>query len=428
MGVVAGVITARLLGPDGKGLFSSVTFLAGLVMQVASIGLGDASIVLIGQGKATVQKAVSATLAAGLCASALAIALYWVVALLAFRKDWADVRSAAIIAALGIPVLLLTYLLGFLLTAQERIVATSVVNGVVSTVTTLGVAFFVALVPLSVAGGTLGTVVGPAAGLVLAAVLLSRRDLSLIPRWDGTYLRAAVRYGLPVETSYVLTIMFLRVDLLFMYLLAGAGPAGHYSVALTVASMVGLLPIAISYASFPRLAYLDQQSAMLLTAQTCRVALSATVSAAAVVLLVVPVVIPLLFGSDFRPAIVPTMILVPGSVATSITWLLCRAEAARGRPALLVAAFALGLIVMCAGDLALIPWLGINGAACAAVVGPAASLALCARWYQRSSRWTLPLSQLLPRAHDFRQLWAQSREMLSRRPRREPDAGRSRHD
>ena len=427
MGVAAGVITARSLGPDGKGLFSSVTFLAGLVMQVVSVGLGDASIVLIGQRKATIQKAVSATLAAGLCASVIGMGLYWVVALLAFRQDWADVRSAALIAALGIPVLLLTYLLGFLLTAQERIVAASVVNGVISTFTTLGVALLVALVPLSVAGGTLGTVLGPAAGLLLAAVLLSRRGLSLAPRWDGAYLRAAVRFGIPVEASYVLTIMFLRVDLLFTYVLAGAGPAGHYSVALTISSMVGLLPIAISYASFPRLAYLDRQSAMALTAQTCRTALAATVTAAAVVLLLVPVAIPLLFGSDFRPAIVPTMVLVPGSVAASITWLLCRAEAARGRPALLVTAFGVGLFVMCGFDFAFIPWLGINGGAFAGVLGPAASLAVCAVSYQRSSQWILPLSQLLPRAHDFKELWVQGRAMLPRQSRRVPD-GSSRHD
>src|ERR671926_1037580 len=56
-GIISGVITARALGPTGKGLFSSLTLLSGILVWVCCMGLGDAAIVMVGQKKATVQQA-----------------------------------------------------------------------------------------------------------------------------------------------------------------------------------------------------------------------------------------------------------------------------------------------------------------------------------------------------------------------------------
>ncbi|MDQ4144929.1 MAG: oligosaccharide flippase family protein, partial [Actinomycetota bacterium] len=399
-GVVAGVITARWLGPEGKGLFASVTFLAALVMQASSLGLGDAAIVMAGQQRVSLQRALSATLGALVYGALGGMLVFWLAAVVAFGQDWEQARTAVVVASLGIPVSLFAYVLQFILAAEERIVASSTVLAVTSSLTTVGLWLFIPVLDLSVVGGVLGTVLGASGGLILAAWLVRRGHLSLRPRWNRAYIRQAIAYGLTVEASYLVTVMFLRVDLLLVYSLAGSGAAGHYSVALTISTMVALVPIAITHAIFPRLAHVGAPEASALTAQACRLATAAALGAGFLLLVATPGIVPLLFGHEFRPAVVATVIMIPGSILWSAQWLLCRAEAARGRPGLLLVSFASGLSVMIGGDLVLIPPFGIVGAALASVAGPVAGLLICVVQYHRSPEWPLPLTQLVPRADD----------------------------
>ncbi len=414
-GMVSGIITARWLGPSGKGLFSSLSFLAAMVMQICSLGLGDAAIVLVGQRRATMQHALAVTVFAVICSAAVGMAILWSGAMVAFGSDWDLVRSATVVASAGLPVSLLVYVLGFILAAQERIVASSVVLGVTSGVTAAAMALLVAVLSLELPGAVLATVLGPAAGLVLAAVLLRRAGLSLRPRAGWAYLRPALRYGVTVEASYLVTVMFLRVDVLVVYSLAGANAAGQYSVALTVAALVGLLPIAISHATFPRMANVEVDEANELTVRAFRFALVAAVAGGLLLAAATPLLVPLLFGAAFRPAVAPAMLLIPGSIIWSSQWVLCRAAAARGRPGLLLRSFGLGLVVMGVIDWALVPHLGLVGAALGSAAGPAAGLLLCFRAYRGSSWWPVPLRVLVPRAADVRALATQSLALLPSR-------------
>src|SRR5215218_8856337 len=47
LAMVAAVVTARWLGPAGKGVLSTLTFLAGLFVVACTAGLGDAAVVEI---------------------------------------------------------------------------------------------------------------------------------------------------------------------------------------------------------------------------------------------------------------------------------------------------------------------------------------------------------------------------------------------
>ncbi len=421
-GVLGGVITARWLGPSGKGLFSSLTFLAALVMQAGSLGLGDAAIVMVGQRKARLQEAVSVTVALTLCSAAVGTVVFWSGAMLWFRHDLDAVRSAILVASLGFPVSLFGYVLSFMLSARQMLVANSLVLGTTSAATALGLVLFVAVVPLGITGGAIAGVFGAAAGMAVGFVLLTRAGLSLRPRWKPEYVGAALRYGISVEASYLVTVMFLRVDLLFAYALAGSAAAGQYSVALTISALVALLPIAMSHATFPRLANVANEEANDLTGQVCRYGVAAAVVAAALLALVTPVAVPLLFGQDFVPAVPPTLILLGGGVLWATQWIVCRAAAARGRPGLLLGSFGLGLVVMVALDYLLIPRIGITGAALAALAGPAAGLVLALIGYHRSPWWDRPLTVFVPRPTDFRAFF---RECLSMLPL--PRAGAATH-
>jgi O-antigen/teichoic acid export membrane protein len=80
-----------------------------------------------------------------------------------------------------------------------------------------------------------------------------------------------------------------------------------------------------------------------------------------------PLVIALAYGSKFTPAIAPMLILLPGIWFLGMGVVIQGDLSGRGRPGLSSALAGLAAIVTVALDFALIPPLGVNGAALASV-------------------------------------------------------------
>src|SRR5688572_3910919 len=68
---VAGIITARWLTPEGKGAYSALLSLIAIGSSVASLGLGEASAVLLGRRETDLGRFLSATVAPVLVTSGL---------------------------------------------------------------------------------------------------------------------------------------------------------------------------------------------------------------------------------------------------------------------------------------------------------------------------------------------------------------------
>lgn len=396
LGAIAAVITARWLGPSGKGIAAALALLAMLFARASALGLGEGGIVMVGQRRVTTPAALRANLAAIGVSSALAAGMFIPVAILQIQPESTALWLAVVVTAIAIPLGAVHDILSQGLNMQERIVESSLVVGLTSVGTITGVALFVIVLSLGVLGAALGTVTGVGVGVLSAALLLSPR-FRLKPHWNVAYLRRAVRYGVRVEASYLIAILAGRLDLLLVFSLAGQAAAGNYSVALTIAGVAGLAPWAFSYAAFPQLAYIEESGVKSLSLLIWRRGLIASAAVAALLGVLGPVFISPTFGDAFQPAVVPTVILLGGAVCVSGQLVLARAVAARGDPRLILRSFGLSLIVMIALDLVLIPALGITGAAIASTVSNCGGLGMCVRHYRRAG---VGLSELVPRWSD----------------------------
>jgi O-antigen/teichoic acid export membrane protein len=400
LGGLIAVITARWLGPDGRGVFAMLTFLGILVTRICSAGLGEAATVFVGQGKATMRRAVRASLAVLLGFSVAGAALFLLVAVAQVQPNTNNLWLAVALASAILPLSIMRNFFGEVLMMQERIVEASgiLILGMIATL--LGVVTFVVAFGQGVFGAVLGTACGTAAAL-LAAAFRAHRGLSFSPRWDGRYIAGALKYGLRVESSTFVAFMTGRFDLLLVFSLAGRADAGFYSVALTIGEIVWLAPFALAYAAFPRLAFLTEYESWLLTARLARIALAAAGTTALALGILTPLAVPILFGEEFDAAVTPALILLAGGVLASGQWALARAVAARGRPTLLLTSFGAYIAIMVALDFVLIPAWGVVGAAVAAAMGAGAGLTVCLIAYRRTP---LSLGSLLPRPADFREI------------------------
>lgn len=402
LGTVSAIITARVLGPAGKGTLAALTFVTILVIQCCTLGLGDAAVVRIGQAKASAQEALSSSLLLVLVASLAGAGIVLAYSVLQLPVRDAGIWSAVGVACLTVVIASVGQLLIFMVYAHQRIIAASMLALVMSTTTTLAVVVFCVVFHLQVLGGALASLIAAALGFAVAARILSRHALSLRPRFSAAYLHPALRFGLRVQVANVLAYSSARVDLLLVYALATHRVAGLYSVALTLGTITGFVAIAFSYASFPRMASMPEAEALELTAEMARLAALLGAVLAAVLTMGLSTIIGVLLGSAYDGAFVPGVVLLLGNVLWGVQWLLSRALAARGDPGLLMRSFLANLVTMLALDLILIPVAGAIGAAVGALVAPAVGLALCLLAYRRRG---VPPASFVPRVSDGRRLW-----------------------
>ena len=396
--LVAATISARALGPAGRGYYASLTLLSVLFGQLFNLGLGEAAVVLPGRGKTPRSVAVSATIAVlvplGVLGGLTCILVGFVTL---------DVVTTSERAALGLAGLLVllnssSNSLAWLVASRERLVALAVIMMMSATLMTVILYVFVAVLDLGVSGAILASVLAIAFTIIPMLRILARQGISLKPVWNGPYLRSAARFGTTLQLSNALVQMAARLDLLFVYRITSASAAGMYSVSLTIGALVGSVPIAIAYASFPRLSHLSEDDARELIARLFRVGVSAAIACSVGLAVLTPLVIPLLFGRAYSGATVPTLLLIPAGVAWSGQWILCRASASREMATPLFVSFLASFLTMVALDLVLIRPFGIVGAALASLISSTVGFAIALGYHIRAGWSWRPF---LPRPGDL---------------------------
>jgi O-antigen/teichoic acid export membrane protein len=414
-GTIASVVTARLLGPSGKGTLAALTFVTALVMQCCTLGLGDAAVVRIGQAKASAQEALSASLPVVALASVLGAAVVLAYSVLQLPVDDPDISSAVAVACVTVVIGSVAQLLVFLVYAHGRVAAVSVITIIMSATAALAVVLLCGVADLEVFGGMLAGLIPVMLGFVVATTMLARRRLTLRPRIVGSYLRPALSFGLRTQLANVLAYSSARVDLLFVYALASQHEAGIYSVALTLGTITGFVAIALSFASFPSMSAMAERDALELTATMARVAALLGIALAAMLAAASQTLIAVLLGSEYAGTLAPTIVLLFANVLWGVQWLLSRALAARGDAGLLVRCFSANLVTMALADLALIPLAGAVGASVGALIAALVGLAVCLRAYGRRG---VSGASFVPRRADLQRVVGvagQARRLAGRR-------------
>jgi O-antigen/teichoic acid export membrane protein len=248
-------------------------------------------------------------------------------------------------------------------------------------------------------------------------VALARLGAAGRPAWHRSYVRAAVRLGVPLLVAQLLMIAATRVDLVVVHALADAEVAGHYSVALTLGALNTFAALALASAAFPRLAALPEAEVAPYVGRTVRMAALLAVLVGVVLAPLLPWFAVAAFGPGFRPSAGPAMVLLVWGVLWSVQWTLCRAAAARGQGHVLVRSFGGALVVMIVLDVVLVPIWGAMGAAFGAIASGLAGTTVA----MRSLRCEPPVrwGVVVPRPADGRDLVHTTAGMLGsvrRRP------------
>lgn len=166
----------------------------------------------------------------------------------------------------------------------------------------------------------------------------------------------------------VFQFLCFRMDFWFVEYFKGSKDLGFYSLSVNLAQMLWLLPQAVSIILLSYSGAEDRQKGIDNTNVLCRIAIAMVLTAAIFLLATVGYFIPLLYGIEFIKAADLLKVLLAGIVPFSITTILASYFAGIGKMRINLYCSMIGFAVSLGLDVVLIPLYGNMGAAIATVI------------------------------------------------------------
>lgn len=404
LSALSGILVARLLGPAGRGEFAIAILWPSMLAAFGMLGVKEA--LTYERARGTHPQAVLAgtALVLALCQSILLVGLGVVLIPLLTSSQSPEVARASLMFLLFIPTnLAAQFALGLLQGSMDL----SVFNALRISV---GVVYLAALLLLWAMGAvtvwnvTVGLLVANACTALMALGATLRKcgvrwtlDLGLIQRIYG--------YGLRSHVGSVSSILNQRADQMLMALLITPEQMGWYAVAVNVSSLARLPSGAFAILTFPKVAGASPAEQRRLTGLYSRLNTTASSGTGLVLMLLLPILVPLVYGEAYTPSIVPAEILVVASIAVAVGQAWAGSLRGLGRPTEPAKAEIISLMVTVVGLAVLLGPLGIVGAALTSLV--AYLMAALFMYLQLRKLFELGLRDLL---------WPVSLAMLRDRP------------
>jgi O-antigen/teichoic acid export membrane protein len=359
-GLAATVVSARFLGPTGRGQYFFVITLTLLVVQFSNLGLPASNTYRVARDPELlgplVVNSLFASLVVGVGAAAAAVAF------LRLTNIFSTTRPILMLFALALAPAMLFFLLGTnLLVGSGRI---RVFNAFELAGNALVMGALVAaglLAPRVSAFLTASTVAWAAVAGALALFLLRR---SRGPRgFRADVFRAGLRYSAKAYLAALLSFVVLRGNVFLLQRFAFEQELGWYSVAAQVADALAILPATIALVLFPRLVR-DAAGRLHATLRTALVTGALLALLCVVAAFAAGPVISFVFGADFEPAARILRWMLPGVVAFGVLTVLSQFLAALGMPKALVGIWGLAAAVaLVLGRFLIAPYHAVGAAA-----------------------------------------------------------------
>jgi O-antigen/teichoic acid export membrane protein len=362
LGVLTGILTARMLGPVGRGEYQAIIVWPTAIGYLLSFGLNQAIAFNVGRRAFTVSEVVTASTTISLVQGALAIAAGLIAVHLALAKYPPAVEHLGILFVLFTPVYMIGGYPANLAQGLQNLVQFNLIRVSAPLLYLAGLVALFAARRASLGGVLAAQVAGwtICLGLGLGWVLMSQR-----PRWQWN--RAAVprllNYGYRSQATNLANYFNQRIDQLVLVFFVPPRQLGFYAVAVTLSTAVTVFPQAAGIVTFSRGSSQHRRDAVATIGESFRASLLWLMAACGLLYLLAPFLIHRVFGEAFDGSIAACRILLPGALMIGLNQVLYNGAGALGRPGIPSIAEGVSMAVTAIGLYLLVPRYGYIGAA-----------------------------------------------------------------
>lgn len=386
-GIVTSVVTARTLGPEGRGVLSLILLALAVLAIVGDLGMGAAVTYSVSKKRLLPEEALGFCVLGSLFSSLTVVGIAIIAWPAVAGSLMQGVSSATFLISLSaVPALLFVSLRTRMEMALNRFKTTTLHQ----TVQTLGLLTANVVVLLVVHRGVHELVVAIAFIWIASALGMfasSFRAHGIAFRIPLAALRETLSYGFRSYAGGVVYYATLRMDSFILNAYTGNAAVGQYTMATTLTEKLWLIDSSIGQATMPEVVSRDRESAAQLLAATSRTVSLLVLVIGGTLFAFAPLVIGGLYGQEFMPAVVLLRILLPGVMLYSVSRVLNQFYVGQlGRPevssavALVVAGVGLTLYFT------LVPPFGYVGAALASSLTYSFNFMIDATLFKRATK------------------------------------------
>lgn len=357
---VVAILSARVLGPTGRGELTLVLTIVALVQIVGTFGIAQAGVLLVARGEVTLPQ----LLGLGGLLAVLNGPISGVVTYLAMHAAGEQLGlDGAVAAGLHGSFGLAALAVVGALQADGRFRIAAVVNAVGSLATLLTAAALGLRQDVRPVHYLLAMIAG---NLVqCAAGWFMLRQVGR-PQITIEASRRFLRTGVPIVGLNLGQTGAIRSDRYLIGAILDARATGLYSVAATAAEMIRVLPFSATMVLMQRVSGQSADESQIRRAKTVGLLITATLCGGTA--LVAPTLVGLVFGNEYAGAVPALRILLLAELTFSVYLFEATVVAGRGRVDLAAVASLLGFAVVVILDIPMIHTFGIEGAAWASVL------------------------------------------------------------
>lgn len=362
---VIGVITARVLEPEGRGIYALFFMLVGLLGHFFAFGIPQANIFFLNKSKETVGVLTGANIIfIGFSALSSAFVLFGI-----YFFEIANFFSSYN-SFWWLPLLWWTSLItlveisfGGLILGKHYYKLYSwnlIIQSVILLIATLLIFIFGQQILVAVLLRSLGASIFTL--WVVAIFWFHTKEI--VFRFSREIFAKKLRFGLKNWIQNLIGLFNYRGNFILLAIFSEPEAIGFFSVALLFSEAIRFFPDTVGTLLLPELVGMKKtSSADLFAARVFRLALAFSVIAAVVLFILTPVILPIIFGSSYVDGVEVAQILLFGSVFGVIYQILTRYFTSINKQEISIFSGATSLIFLIGFSWMLIPKFGAEGAA-----------------------------------------------------------------
>jgi len=409
-----GIVTARILGPAGRGLFYTSAQCAGLANTVGTFSVGEALIYYIGEGRLERRRMFGSILGMVFAFTAILWTILYLV--LPWLQETVlrnyDENLIVFVFAL-MPGMMLEYFSSSALRGLRVFRVANTMTIVTRTILLVFVAGALLIVSADVYIGVAAFTVGIwVSALIYVVVLYLQGDRNRGVDWRR--YGSILKYGGATHIGTLLTEVEYRLDAFILLYFLNAAAVGIYSIGVTISQMLWYVSNSINTVLFPHLAASKDEDRNIVAAKMLKHSLYANGMVALGLVVAAYPLIRVLYGSAFTEAYGVFLVLAPGLLSDSVGRSLAVWLKGRGKPLMMSWSSAASLVLNVGLNFAFIPSYGIYGAALASSISYSFRAAILLVLFYRHTRISLK-TMFLFEADELKEAVKVIRAALARR-------------
>jgi O-antigen/teichoic acid export membrane protein len=374
--VVSGILVARTLGVTDRGHLALLTVLAAALGFIGALGVPDALSYYVSRGRPAARTLARRIVPVALGQVSAIIVVQACVLAVLFRDEPASLQRAAGITLAWTPAFVAYQYALAVLQAERRFLPFNILRVLPTALYTPYVVAVVLVGRTSVASFALGWVLSYAVSSATAVLCAARATRGAVARSDVT-ARQMLGFGARGVVGQLSFAESFRVDQLVAGLFLGATSLGLYAVAAAFTTLSAVIAMSIGLVEYAHVAPQRDLVAgrrLILRYLTLTVFLCSGI--VGVLILVMPTLLPWLFGEDFADAVPVARILLLAGIPLAARRILSDGLRGLGRPTAGTFAELASWLVLVPLLAILTPVFGITGVASAVAVSACAGTAL----------------------------------------------------